>query len=327
MRLSLSDLCATFKECTLWTNNIIKDSLSSRLGILEESITDINLVTIARKHSDFILTKKFSRREEGSQSGADWLWCIGEPGAWLSLLVQAKVVNPITSTCRFLNYRSGEQRRLLLNFARHYRLFPLYCLYSQITDEFYPSSKLLPSLSNFDSSEWACSLVIPKFIRKLVEQKHKKQIDLLKYGIPWTYPFYMAATNSDQKLAHSLAEAMKKIRTEFESVDSSGMYVQLLDNSSSKAKKQGTTRIRWENPDPLLLVTPNLPSVALRLLKGKISAVKSPVAGLSIISTVPIDAVLQTYKALPTSDRESFHPSKIARDDSQVQLDMRVSDT
>lgn len=68
MKLSLSDLCATFQECTLWTNNIIKDSLSSRLGILEESITDINLVTIARKHSDFILTKKFSRREEGSQS-------------------------------------------------------------------------------------------------------------------------------------------------------------------------------------------------------------------------------------------------------------------
>lgn len=85
MKLSLWDLCATFQECTVWANSIIEDGFSSRLGILEETITDINLITIARKHSDFILTKKFSRREEGSKSGADWLRCIGEPGAWLSL--------------------------------------------------------------------------------------------------------------------------------------------------------------------------------------------------------------------------------------------------
>ncbi|MEH2230507.1 MAG: hypothetical protein V7K71_12815 [Nostoc sp.] len=45
MKLSLRDLYGTFQECTLWTNNIIKGSLSSRLSILEESITDINLIT------------------------------------------------------------------------------------------------------------------------------------------------------------------------------------------------------------------------------------------------------------------------------------------
>jgi hypothetical protein len=320
MRLSLRDLCATFQECTLWTNNIIEDGLSSRLGILEETITDINLITIARRHSDFILTKKFSRREEGSQSGADWLWCIGEPGAWLSLVVQAKVVNPATSTCHFLNYRSGEQCKLLLNFARRYRLLPLYCLYSNITDGLYPPSKLLPSLSSINSSEWACSLVIPKFIKELAKQKQKKQIDLLRYGIPWTYPFYHAATNSDKELARSLAEAMKQIRTEFESVDSSGMYIQLLNDFSSKTKKQDAKRIRWENPDPLLLVTPDLPSVALRLLKGKMSAVKSPIAGVGIISSVPLETTLKAYKALPSSDRESFYPNKFDADDNYVQL-------
>lgn len=320
MRLSLRDLCATFQECTLWTNNIIEDSLSSRLGILEETITDVNLITIARRHSEFILTKKFSRREEGSQSGADWLWCIGEPGAWLSLLVQAKVVNPATSTCHFLNYRSGEQCKLLLNFARRYRLLPLYCLYSNITDGLYPPSKLLPSLSSINSSEWACSLVIPKFVKKLAEHKHKKQMDLLKYGIPWTYPFYHAATNSDQELARSLAEAMKKIRTEFESVDSSEAYVQLLNDSLSETKKQGTTRIRWENPDPLLLVTSDLPSIALRLLKGRMSAVQSPVSGVSIISSVPLETTLETYKALPSSNRESFDPNRLNANDNYVQL-------
>ncbi|BAZ47571.1 hypothetical protein NIES4103_01720 [Nostoc sp. NIES-4103] len=319
MRLSLSDLCATFQECAFWTNSVIEDSLSSRLGILEETITDVNLINIGRRHSNFILTKKFSRREEGSKSGADWLWCIGEPGAWISLLVQAKVVNPVTSTCKYLNYRSGEQRRLLLNFARRYRLFPLYCIYSRITDDLYPQSKSLPSLSNVDSSEWACALIIPKYIRKLVEQNHKKQIKILQYGIPWTYPFHYAATNYDKKLANSLAEAIKKVRVEFES---SGMYFRLLDISSShQTKKQDSTRIRWENPDPSQLVTPNLPNIVLRLLKGKLNAVQSPVAGVSIVSCVPIDTALETYKTLPISDGEFIVPSKFDKADSQIQVE------
>lgn len=321
-KLLLCDLCETFQECTLWTNSIIEDGYSSRLGILEETLTNINLVMIARKHSDFILTKKFSTKEEGSKSGADWLWCIGEPGAWFSLLVQAKVVNPVTSACHLLNYRSGEQRRLLINFARRYRLFPIYCLYSRITDSIYPPSKSLPSLSNLDSSEWACALIIPKFVRKLVEKKYNKQLDILQYGIPWTYPFYYAAANDDQKLANSLAESMKRIRAEFESFESSGMYVELLEaTSSSTTKKQATTRIRWENPEPSLLVTPSLPSTTLRLLNGKINAVQSPVAGISIVSRIPIDTVLQTYKALPASDREAFLPSEVDNSSSQVKVE------
>lgn len=325
MRLSLRDLCATFQECAVSTNGIIEDGLSSRLGILEETLTDINLVTIAKRHSDFILTKKFSRREEGSQSGADWLWCIGQPGAWLSLLVQAKIINPATSTCYLLNYRQGKQCKLLLNFSRRHRLLPLYCLYSHIAEEFYPPSKSLPSLSEISASEWACSLVIPKFVKELVKQKHKKQSDLLKYGIPWTYPFYQAEANSDQQLARSLAEAMKKIRTEFESLNSSETHVHLLDSSSKKANKQGTSRISWANPDPLLLITPDLPSIALRLLEGKVSAVKSPIAGLSIISSVPVEAALQPYKALPGSDKASFYAGQ-SDDNRYAQLELPSSD-
>lgn len=321
MRLSLRDLCETFQECTAWTNGSIEDGLSSRLGILEETLTDINLVKISKRHSDFILTKKFSRREEGSQSGADWLWCIGEPGAWFSLLVQAKIVNPVTSTCHLLNYRSGEQCKLLTNFSRRYRLLPLYCLYSYIAEEFYPSSKSLPSLSKISSSEWACSLVIPKFVKKLVKQKHKKQSDLLKYGIPWTYPFYQAEANSDQQLAYSLAEAMRQIRTEFESVNSSEASVYLLDTPSEKANKQGTSRISWDNPDPLLLITPELPNIALRLLEGKISAVKSPIAGVSIISSVPVEAALQSQKSLPGSDKAVFYPAQF-NNSRYVQLEL-----
>jgi hypothetical protein len=307
MRLSLCDLHITFQERATWTSSIIENGFSSRLGVLEETITDVNLIEISRRHSGYVLTKKFTRREEGSNSGADWLWCIGEPGAWFPLLVQAKVINPSTSTCHFLNYRSGKQRRLLLEFARRHRLFPIYCLYSQITDDLHPLSKSLPSLSNVDSSEWACALVIPKFVRQLVDQKRKKQVDLLQYGIPWTFPFYYATQNEDQKLAHSLAEAMQKVSAEFK-LTAANLSVK---SSSSKHPSEGVTRIRWENPDPIMLINPNLPSVVMRLIKGKISPLKSPIAGVSIVSCVPIEVALNAQKTLSAADGEVFLTNRV----------------
>ena len=120
MRLTLSDLCQTFSERADWTNRIIGGGLSTRLGVLEEKITDVNLITIQDRHPNHVLTRKFSRKEEGSSSGADWLWCIGEPGSWLLLLVQAKIVNPKTGTCHYLNYKKGKQRSLLKQYAKRH---------------------------------------------------------------------------------------------------------------------------------------------------------------------------------------------------------------
>lgn len=296
MRLLLRDLYTTFQERTIWTNSIIKGGLSSRLGILEETITDVNLIEISKKHNTYILTKKFSRREEGAKSGADWLWCIGEPGAWFPFLVQAKVVNPTTSTCHALNYRGGEQRRLLLEFSRRNRLFPVYCIYSQISNNLYPLSKSLPSLSNLNSLEWSCAFVIPKFIRQLAAKKQKKQAELLRYAIPWTFPFHHAVKNEKQTLAQSLAEAMQKVVAEFELITT---------NATIKSYNKSTTRISWENPDPNILVTPNLPNIVMRLLEGKISPVKSPIAGISIVSCVPIEIALSKRKSMSVNHEES----------------------
>jgi hypothetical protein len=44
MSLSLQDLYETFRERSRWTNRIIETGLTSRLGIFEETITDVNLV-------------------------------------------------------------------------------------------------------------------------------------------------------------------------------------------------------------------------------------------------------------------------------------------
>jgi hypothetical protein len=246
-----------------------------------------------------------------SQSGADWLWCIGEPGAWLSLLVQAKVVHPNTGICRSLDYRSGEQRRLLVNFAWHYRVFPVYCIYSHIPDDNYPDAKLLPSLAYLNAAEWACALVIPKHARQLIERDQKRQLDLLRYGIPWSHPLYCAATADGQNLAKELAQALVTTREDLERRDGRSRNTRRAkprsESSSTDEAHISTEHIQWENPNPSLLVTPDLPKIAVRLLQGKIPATQAPLAGISVISPVPVRPLLQQRGALPALvDDEPF---------------------
>src|SRR3712207_41816 len=136
MPLTLSELCQTFRERALWTGELIRDGFASQLGVMEETITDQHLIEIMRRHRDFVLTKKFSRRFEGSISGADWVWCIGGPGGWLPVLVQAKIIDPKNGKCSGLDFRAGEQRRKLVEFAKKHRFFPVYCVYSYLPDGF-----------------------------------------------------------------------------------------------------------------------------------------------------------------------------------------------
>ena len=140
--LHQSSLCQTLRTLAQWTNQTIAKGYVSGLGILEETITDYTLNEIAVRHPEYIYTKKFSRKQEGCESGADWLWCIGSPGAWLPVLVQAKVVNPRTKQCHFLNYstRHGKQCTIFLRYARTHQLLPLYCIYSLIEDNAIPQA-------------------------------------------------------------------------------------------------------------------------------------------------------------------------------------------
>jgi hypothetical protein len=77
------------------------------LGIQEETITDILLNGIQFELDKNFLTRKFSHKEEGNITGADWLWCIGEPGSWITFAVQAKIANRNTGRINYLHYKSG----------------------------------------------------------------------------------------------------------------------------------------------------------------------------------------------------------------------------
>ncbi|WP_437593361.1 hypothetical protein [Sorangium sp. So ce1000] len=87
------------------------------MGISEETLTDVVLVELDRRLRPHVLTKKFTKHEESSVSGADWLWAIGRPGRWLTLLVQAKLARPDAARLPGLHHGKGSQRKTLVSYA------------------------------------------------------------------------------------------------------------------------------------------------------------------------------------------------------------------
>lgn len=244
---------------------------------MEETLTDINLFSIADEYHDYSITKKFSRREEGSKSGADWLWIIGEPGSWIPLLVQAKIVNPKTGNCQYMDYKNGEQRKRLLSYARQHAFIPVYCIYSFIPPDFVP-----PKCLNYvgrQKEDWACAFISPRAVRYLSCKGLKNQSDILKFSIPWMDPFDI--TSDKEPMRQAIASSLVNIRDSFETID--------------KMKKlKGTAlvnRISWENLDALHAVRHELPRNICNLIKESLPVADSPLTGVSILSNIPIKQI------------------------------------
>lgn len=278
--LTHDELCLTLKNRAQWTSKNIGDGLSTRLGLLEETITDVNLLEIAKVHQDYVITKKFTRRQEGSQSGADWLWCVGEPGSWLILLVQAKIVNPATGNCQSLNYRKGEQCSLLVAYARKIRAVPLYVIYSHIPSGYQPPPKASPKFGDIDSEYWGCAWLTPKTVKALNRNKHKKLELILAESIPWSLPFSSATKYENMAFGEQIAAGFS---------DSFKLLVDdhLVAKPEVKTKvgpKTKKKRIQWDRVDPTtVLCGEDFPRVVDNILSlGRHGL--APVAGVSIVS-------------------------------------------
>lgn len=262
-----------------WTQNFIKKSMVLGLGAMEETITDINLFSIADKYPDNIITKKFSRREEGKKSGADWLWIIGEPGSWIPLLIQAKIINPHTRKCFHLDYKRGEQRERLLYYARQHGYVPLYCIYSYV-----PTDIRLSQLSGkikHINADWACSFLTPKMVRILSQKGIRDQKEILEYCIPWMEPFCLTKASCELK-GKAISNAFTSIK------DSLYRTISSKENEGFCLPK----RIQWEDLETLQTVRDRLPLDICKWFKSNTETrFDIPVSGVSIISTMPISRI------------------------------------
>lgn len=197
-----ADLCAVLQDRARATHELIAYSYSAGLGVSEETLTDINLVEIARKlPKGHVITTKFTKHQESWVSGADWLWTIGRPGRWLSLLVQAKLARPAKPSVHGLHHGDGQQRQTLVRYAIQERLLPLYVVYSA-----FDGTMALPRPSRWEPRpKWTspcgiarddvklmgCVTVRPQHVASMHRGKSPKTnaAQLLSYGHPWSCLF------------------------------------------------------------------------------------------------------------------------------------------
>jgi hypothetical protein len=118
----------------------LRESWDLKVDVGEETLTDNNLMEVARKHSPVIRHFKFSRLQEHRESGADWdWWFTSSSNGWIGLRFQAK---KLASNGRYsLNSEKGRaQADLLIRSSRAEQLVPMYVFYNAWRASDAPSS-------------------------------------------------------------------------------------------------------------------------------------------------------------------------------------------
>ena len=215
-KMSTRSICNTFKQQTLQIFQEVDRAGYTGLGLHEETISDLLLNRIQFEHEENFLTRKFTRKEEGNISGADWLWCIGEPGSWITFAVQAKIANLKTGRVRYLHYRGGEQYNLLINFCKEFAFIPKYSVYSKIDETTELFAKQMNSLKDIPLEQWSFSMISPKYIKNLSTRSQRHISSVLRFSIPWSYIF-CSTKFKNEALAEQVAGNLDDIYWELES--------------------------------------------------------------------------------------------------------------
>ncbi len=278
MATQIKDIFDTFQQQALIIADEVKKASYTGLGIQEETITDSLLNRVQYEHKENFTTRKFTRKEEGSISGADWLWCIGEPGAWITFAVQAKIANINTGRVNFLHYRQGEQYALLINFARQFGFIPKYSIYAKIDEEIELFSRQVPELSNKSAGLWSFAAISPIYVKHLLAPKERHISNVLQFAVPWAYAFCEDG-NENTPIARAIARNFENVYWSFE-------------NEHRRRHKKNPIyvfkQINWENPQPLQLVSESMPLPVLYLMTQKRFSHKVPISNVSVFSKSPV---------------------------------------
>ena len=273
----LKTIFDTFQQQAVLIADEVDKAGYTGLGIQEETITDSLLNRIQFEHKENFTTRKFTKKEEGNISGADWVWCIGEPGSWITFAVQAKIANLNTGRVNFLHYNNGNQYSLLINFARHFGFIPKYTIYSKVDDTIDLFSRSIPELSNKPAEMWSFAAISPIYIKHLLSPKEKHLSRVLQFAIPWDHVFCEEG-NENTPIARAIAGNLE------------GVYWSLVNEHRRRHKQNqrySYKRINWENPLPLQLVSESMPLPILYLMTQRNFPHKVPISNVSVLSRQP----------------------------------------
>jgi hypothetical protein len=278
MTSQIKGIYDTFHRQTLMIADEVGKAGYTGLGIQEETLTDLLLNTVQYEHKENFATRKFTKKEEGNISGADWLWCIGEPGSWITFAVQAKITNINTGRVNFLHYRDGEQYSLLINFAKQFRLIPKYSIYAKIDGGIELYSRKVSELSTKPAELWSSTIISPKYIKHLSTPKEKHVENVLQFAVPWSYAFGEESHES-KSLARAIAGNLDKVYWPLENEHRRRHGQNLRDTYK---------QINWENPQPFTLVSESMPLVVLYLMTQKDFNHRVPISNVSVFSKAPV---------------------------------------
>jgi len=203
-----SSLCNAFARLARDTYGKLADSRHVGHQMLEETLTDINILELKRHHSDRIFCQTFSKSQEAI-NGADWEWWLTDTtrSKWIGFRVQAKVINFRTDTFAHLHYKPKKSRSYqttrLRNAAEADGLIPLYCLYSDKPPGSHWSSPL------FASELYGCSLLRLKDVEQLRRKGKLNDYDqVISLSAPWHVLVCIKSAESSGANSLSLPEAV-----------------------------------------------------------------------------------------------------------------------
>ncbi len=168
----------------------IEQSRNVNYQLLEETITDINLLRIKTRHSNQIKTRAFSKPEEG-KNGADWEWWFKDwSNSWVGIRMQAKILNIHSNEFEHLHYKNPksneyQSNKLIRNCLKNnIPRRPLYCLYLQTNDQNLLNTWNCGTFS-IDRSLMGCSIIDAFDVVNLRPHQIKSLDDLEHYLRPW----------------------------------------------------------------------------------------------------------------------------------------------
>jgi hypothetical protein len=290
--LTPATLCKVFRERASAVHQLVGYSYSHGIGVSEETLTDVVLVELHRQLAPHVATKKFTKHEESSVSGADWLWTIGRPGRWISLLVQAKLARPSLTRLAGLHHGKGSQRRTLVSYAKQTNCVPIYVVYSSFGGKALAKPARSPKrgrrgiapvwsptcpLAVEDITQMGCVAVRPRSVALMHRGKASREdVDTLLFaGSPWACLFCCSTPSAVTELADAAAAGIARLRIDSPDVRSPG---------GAKATEPDDI---FE--DAMTFITENPPKLVEDMLAGREPDAAPPVSAVAVISSEPLD--------------------------------------
>ena len=176
----------------------------------EETVTEMNLLEIRRRHADRIHLRTFSKPME-AKTGADWEWHIVGRQRTLKMRVQAKRVqrNGILKIKHKVASSGTEQRKLLIDGAQADKMKPVYCIYC--TEPQRRIWQQAAPLESFESYQSGCLLADAADVQLTT----KKLQEIEKRCVPWHYLFERNFFAHEKR---TIASRLALINRGFESV-------------------------------------------------------------------------------------------------------------